>query len=73
MFRDTLVVVSRREESKIEYISTYLKANKMFRDTLVVVSGREESKIEYISTYLKANKMFRDFTNSAEDPVFSQV
>ena len=59
MFRDTLVV-SGREESKIEYISTYLKDNKMFSDTLVIVSGRNESKIEYISTYLKANKMFSD-------------
>ena len=39
MFRDTLVVVSGREESKIEFISTYLKANKMFSDTLVVVLG----------------------------------
>ncbi|XP_077996557.1 cytoplasmic aconitate hydratase-like [Glandiceps talaboti] len=36
-------------------------------------TGRDDAKIKYIEAYLKANKMFRDFSNSEQDPNFSEV
>ena len=37
-------------------------------------TGRDSNGIQYTETYLKAVKLFRnDYTNSSEDPVFTQV
>uniref|UniRef100_A0A8C4NMC1 Cytoplasmic aconitate hydratase n=1 Tax=Eptatretus burgeri TaxID=7764 RepID=A0A8C4NMC1_EPTBU len=36
-------------------------------------TGRDESRIQIIETYLKAVKMYRDYTNSTQDPEYSQV
>lgn len=35
--------------------------------------GRDEKRIDFISKYLKANKMYRDYSNSDQDPVFTEV
>uniref|UniRef100_A0A8D0GC40 Cytoplasmic aconitate hydratase n=1 Tax=Sphenodon punctatus TaxID=8508 RepID=A0A8D0GC40_SPHPU len=36
-------------------------------------TGRDEEKIKHIKKYLEAVGMFRDFTNSSQDPNFTQV
>eukprot|EP00061_Rhincodon_typus_P014556 g41639.t1 len=35
-------------------------------------TGRDENKLNYIERYLKAVGMFRDFSDSSEDPEFTQ-
>lgn len=35
--------------------------------------GRDEEKIEHIRKYLQSVGMFRDFSNSSQDPDFTQV
>lgn len=35
--------------------------------------GRDEDKIRHIRKYLEAAGMFRDFSNSSQDPDFTQV
>ncbi|XP_073521253.1 cytoplasmic aconitate hydratase isoform X1 [Phyllobates terribilis] len=36
-------------------------------------TGREEDKVKYIQTYLEAVGLFRDFSNTDQDPDFTQV
>ncbi|XP_020382452.1 cytoplasmic aconitate hydratase [Rhincodon typus] len=36
-------------------------------------TGRDENKLNYIERYLKAVGMFRDFSDSSEDPEFTQI
>ncbi|RXM36235.1 Cytoplasmic aconitate hydratase [Acipenser ruthenus] len=36
-------------------------------------TGRDKDKLSYITRYLKAVGMFRDFSNSSQDPDFTQV
>ncbi|XP_041116661.1 cytoplasmic aconitate hydratase [Polyodon spathula] len=36
-------------------------------------TGRDKDKLSYITRYLKAVGMFRDFTDSSQDPDFTQV
>jgi len=36
-------------------------------------TSRDEAKIKMIETYLRAVGMLRDFTNTTEDPVFSEI
>ncbi|KAG8595286.1 hypothetical protein GDO81_001480 [Engystomops pustulosus] len=36
-------------------------------------TGREEDKVKYIQKYLEAAGLFRDFSNTEQDPDFSQV
>lgn len=36
-------------------------------------TGRDKDKLSYITGYLKAVGMFRDFSNSSQDPDFTQV
>ncbi|XP_068090469.1 cytoplasmic aconitate hydratase [Hyperolius riggenbachi] len=36
-------------------------------------TGREEEKVKYIQKYLEAAGLFRDFSNSEQDPDFTQV
>nr|XP_034996332.1 cytoplasmic aconitate hydratase [Zootoca vivipara]XP_034996333.1 cytoplasmic aconitate hydratase [Zootoca vivipara]XP_034996334.1 cytoplasmic aconitate hydratase [Zootoca vivipara] len=36
-------------------------------------TGRDEDKIRYIRKYLEAAGMFRDFSNSSQDPDFTQI
>lgn len=35
--------------------------------------GRDAEKLDYITRYLKAVAMFRDYSNSSQDPDFTQV
>lgn len=39
----------------------------------LVQTGRDEEKITHIRKYLQAAGMFRDFSNSSQDPVFTQI
>ncbi|XP_060093159.1 cytoplasmic aconitate hydratase isoform X1 [Heteronotia binoei] len=39
----------------------------------LVQTGREEEKIKHIREYLQAVGMFRDFSNSSQDPDFTQI
>ncbi|XP_054843074.1 cytoplasmic aconitate hydratase [Eublepharis macularius] len=39
----------------------------------LVQTGRDEEKIKYIRKYLQTAGMFRDFSNSSQDPDFTQV
>ncbi|XP_038258722.1 cytoplasmic aconitate hydratase [Dermochelys coriacea] len=39
----------------------------------LIQTGRDEEKIKHIKNYLVAVGMFRDFSNSAQDPDFTQV
>uniref|UniRef100_UPI00358ECBD9 cytoplasmic aconitate hydratase n=1 Tax=Myxine glutinosa TaxID=7769 RepID=UPI00358ECBD9 len=36
-------------------------------------TGRDEAQVRIIETYLKCMKMYRDYTNSTQDPEYSQV
>ena len=36
-------------------------------------AGRDPEQVAYIESYLKAVGMFRDYTDSSQDPVFSEV
>ncbi|XP_024229434.1 cytoplasmic aconitate hydratase [Oncorhynchus tshawytscha] len=36
-------------------------------------TGRDSEKLDYITRYLKAVAMFRDYSNSSQDPDFTQV
>ncbi|XP_064463961.1 cytoplasmic aconitate hydratase-like [Ornithodoros turicata] len=36
-------------------------------------TGREDKVVKYMEAYLKAQKMLRDYSDSSQDPVFSQV
>ncbi|KAM8882292.1 cytoplasmic aconitate hydratase isoform 1-T2 [Synchiropus picturatus] len=36
-------------------------------------TGREAEKLSYIEKYLRSVRMFRDYTNTAQDPDFTQV
>lgn len=40
---------------------------------MTLESDRSEGKIANVEAYLKATSMFRNFTDSDQDPVFSQV
>ena len=56
----------------IVFVSTLLVCNNVIRicnDNL----GRDQSRIEFIQAYLKANKLYRDYTNSEQDPAFTEV
>lgn len=39
----------------------------------LVQTGRDEEKVKHIRKYLQAAGMFRDFSNSSQDPVFTQI
>nr|XP_056704204.1 cytoplasmic aconitate hydratase isoform X1 [Euleptes europaea] len=39
----------------------------------LVQTGRDEEKIKYIRKYLQAAGMFRDFSNTSQDPDFTQI
>ncbi|XP_077201387.1 cytoplasmic aconitate hydratase isoform X2 [Paroedura picta] len=39
----------------------------------LVQTGRDEEKIKHIKQYLQAVGMFRDFSNSSQDPDFTQI
>ncbi|XP_053159981.1 cytoplasmic aconitate hydratase [Hemicordylus capensis] len=39
----------------------------------LVQTGRDEEKITFIRKYLEAAGMFRDFSNSSQDPAFTQI
>ncbi|XP_013133424.1 PREDICTED: cytoplasmic aconitate hydratase-like isoform X2 [Papilio polytes] len=39
----------------------------------LVQTNRSDEKIKIIEAYLRATKQFRDYTNSNEDPIFSEV
>uniref|UniRef100_A0A8D0E843 Cytoplasmic aconitate hydratase n=1 Tax=Salvator merianae TaxID=96440 RepID=A0A8D0E843_SALMN len=39
----------------------------------LVQTGRDEEKIRHIKKYLEAAGMFRDFSNSSQDPDFTQI
>uniref|UniRef100_A0A6J0UKD2 Cytoplasmic aconitate hydratase isoform X1 n=2 Tax=Pogona vitticeps TaxID=103695 RepID=A0A6J0UKD2_9SAUR len=41
--------------------------------TYLVQTGRDPEKIKHIRKYLEASAMFRDFSNSAQDPSFTQI
>ncbi|KAJ6669481.1 hypothetical protein lerEdw1_000029 [Lerista edwardsae] len=39
----------------------------------LVQTGRDEEKVKHIRKYLQVAGMFRDFSNSSQDPVFTQI
>ena len=52
------------------YMYNYYMCHHVSHD---VCTGRDEGSIEMIESYLKAVGMFRDYSNSEQDPSFSQV
>ncbi|XP_066469375.1 cytoplasmic aconitate hydratase isoform X1 [Tiliqua scincoides] len=39
----------------------------------LVQTGRDEENVKHIRKYLQAAGMFRDFSNSSQDPIFTQI